>query len=360
MNEARTLERRIRIALAFFIAGLVVSGVTAFPLETEIRWLTALLGADASARPADYTGVMSWLLTVRDGLVATNRAYPFLAYGTDWLAFAHLVIAAAFWGPFRDPVRNVWVIEWGMIACAAVIPLALIAGPVRDIPAYWRVVDSSFGVVGIGLFYAAYFQAVRHGGAALAAVLLYTAPVWVAVLAWLLRWERMTAGKGAALALTLAGVAGLASAAGGEVRVGVAALFWGLLAGWAYATYYLFGKRFFDRYPAPTLFLYALPVGALGLLPLVDFHPAKSAAAWGTIAFVALVPTYGAYLLYSAGLRRVEATRAATVATVEPVVSAAAAYLVWGERMAPAGYAFAALVLAGVVLMVRAGDARAE
>lgn len=39
--------------------------------------------------------------------------------------------------------------EWGMIACAAVIPLALIAGPVRDIPAYWRVVDASFGVVGI-------------------------------------------------------------------------------------------------------------------------------------------------------------------------------------------------------------------
>jgi hypothetical protein len=149
MNEARTLERRIRIALAFFIAGLVVSGVTAFPLETEIRWLTALLGADASARPADYTGVMSWLVTVRDALIATNRAYPFLAYGTDWLAFAHLVIAVAFWGPFRDPVRNVWVIEWGMIACVAVIPLALIAGPVRDIPAYWRAVDASFGVVGI-------------------------------------------------------------------------------------------------------------------------------------------------------------------------------------------------------------------
>jgi len=149
MNEARTLERRIRIALAFFIAGLVVSGVTAFPLETEIRWLTALLGADASARPADYTGVMSWLVTVRDALIATNRSYPFLAYGTDWLAFAHLVIAVAFWGPFRDPVRNVWVIEWGMIACVAVIPLALIAGPVRDIPAYWRAVDASFGVVGI-------------------------------------------------------------------------------------------------------------------------------------------------------------------------------------------------------------------
>ncbi|HYW07748.1 MAG TPA: hypothetical protein VE913_12370 [Longimicrobium sp.] len=149
MTESETLERRIRIALLLFIAGLVASGVTAFPLETEIRWLTAQLGAGPDARPADYPGVMSWLLTVRDALIATNRAYPFLAYGTDWLAFAHLVIAAAFWGPFRDPVRNLWVIEWGMIACAAVIPLALIAGPLRDIPAYWRVVDASFGVVGI-------------------------------------------------------------------------------------------------------------------------------------------------------------------------------------------------------------------
>jgi hypothetical protein len=58
-------------------------------------------------------------------------------YGTDWLAFAHLVIAVAFWGPLRDPVRNIWVIEWGMIACVGIVPLALFAGPVRDIPLWW-------------------------------------------------------------------------------------------------------------------------------------------------------------------------------------------------------------------------------
>jgi hypothetical protein len=68
-----------------------------------------------------------------------------MAYGTDWLAFAHLVIAVAFWGPLRDPVRNIWVVHFGMIACLAVGPLALIAGPIRGIPWGWQLVDMSFG-----------------------------------------------------------------------------------------------------------------------------------------------------------------------------------------------------------------------
>jgi hypothetical protein len=143
------LERRIRALLIFFIVGLVLSGVTAFPIESELRWLTGVLGVGPDARPEAYGGLMHWLLTVRDGVAATNRAYPFLAYGTDWLAFAHLVIAALFVGPLRDPVRNVWVVQWGMVTCVAVVPLALIAGPVRGIPFYWQLVDASFGVIGI-------------------------------------------------------------------------------------------------------------------------------------------------------------------------------------------------------------------
>ena len=76
-----------------------------------------------------------------------DRCYN--AYGTDWLAFAHLVIAVAFVGPLRDPVKNVWVVEWGMIACLSVIPLALICGPIRGIPFCWQIIDCSFGVVGV-------------------------------------------------------------------------------------------------------------------------------------------------------------------------------------------------------------------
>jgi len=55
----------------------------------------------------------------------------------------------AFIGPLRDPVRNIWVVQWGMLCCLAVIPLALIAGPIRGIPFWWQLVDISFGVFGI-------------------------------------------------------------------------------------------------------------------------------------------------------------------------------------------------------------------
>ncbi|HVR37323.1 MAG TPA: hypothetical protein VMS21_15920, partial [Methylomirabilota bacterium] len=51
--------------------------------------------------------------------------------------------------PWRDPVRNVWVIEFGMIACVLVVPFALIMGGVRDIPFGWRLIDCCFGVFGI-------------------------------------------------------------------------------------------------------------------------------------------------------------------------------------------------------------------
>lgn len=90
-----------------------------------------------------------WLAAAGEGgLETTAGAYPFLAYGTDWLAFAHLVIAAAFIGPLIDPVRNKWVFQFGLIGCAGVVPLALIAGAARGIPVYWRMIDCSFGVFG--------------------------------------------------------------------------------------------------------------------------------------------------------------------------------------------------------------------
>jgi hypothetical protein len=59
------------------------------------------------------------------------------------------VIAVAFYGPYRDPVRNIWVVEVGMIACAGIVPLALICGPVRGIPFWWSLIDMSFGVFGV-------------------------------------------------------------------------------------------------------------------------------------------------------------------------------------------------------------------
>jgi hypothetical protein len=141
------LLRRIRRWLAVFIIGLVLSGVTAFPLQWELDVLHGLVQTTGIGHT--LPDLARWIALVREGLHESYAKYPFLAYGTDWLAFAHLVIALAFIGPWRDPVRNVFVIEWAMWCCVAVLPLALIAGPLRGIPFYWRLIDCSFGVFGL-------------------------------------------------------------------------------------------------------------------------------------------------------------------------------------------------------------------
>jgi hypothetical protein len=90
----------------------------------------------------------TWINNIYHAIKTTNSQFPWLSYGTDWLAFAHLMIAVLFIGPLRDPVRNIWAVHFGMIACAAIFPLAFIAGPVREIPFFWRLIDCSFGVIG--------------------------------------------------------------------------------------------------------------------------------------------------------------------------------------------------------------------
>ena len=139
---------RIRFWLAALIAGLVLSGVTAFPLEGELRLLVSVLHAGPVRPIANVAHLLPWVERVSQALAATNSTHPFLSYGTDWLAFAHLIIAIAFIGPFLDPVRNKWLITFGLIACAGVVPLALIAGHVRGIPLGWRFVDCCFGICG--------------------------------------------------------------------------------------------------------------------------------------------------------------------------------------------------------------------
>ena len=142
MQHAEILERRIKIWIVIFIVALALSGITAFALETELAWLNHLFNGHEN-------GLSEWINKVYLALQKTNNDYPFLEYGYDWLAFAHLVIAVAFIGPLKDPVRNKWVIQFGMIACGMVLPLAFIAGHVRGIPFYWQLIDCSFGIIGL-------------------------------------------------------------------------------------------------------------------------------------------------------------------------------------------------------------------
>jgi hypothetical protein len=143
-----TLLLRYRLVLGFFVVGLILSGVTAFPLLTELRLLASWLGI---ANPADYaqlTGLPHWIARVLFALEYNHTHFPFLAYGTDWLAFGHLCIAVFFIRPLFKPLESDWVLKCGLVCCFAVIPTALIAGQVRGIPVYWRLIDCSFGVFG--------------------------------------------------------------------------------------------------------------------------------------------------------------------------------------------------------------------
>jgi len=139
---------RYRLALGFFIVGLLLSGLTAFPLLTELRLLASWLGIANAANYPNLTGLHHWIAYVLFGLEQTNTRFPFLAYGTDWLAFGHLAIAVFFIRPFFKPLESDWVLRCGLLLCAGVIPLALIAGQIRGIPLYWRLIDCSFGIFG--------------------------------------------------------------------------------------------------------------------------------------------------------------------------------------------------------------------
>jgi hypothetical protein len=135
------IEKEIRGLIIFFMFSLFLSGLTAMPLETELESLTRFFPVN--------TPIGSWLDKVYMALHQTNKDYPFLAYGYDWLAFAHFILAALFIGPLKDPVKNKWVIEFGMLACLLIIPFALVAGQYRGIPIWWRLIDCSFGIIGL-------------------------------------------------------------------------------------------------------------------------------------------------------------------------------------------------------------------
>ena len=142
------MEKRIKWALWLFVVGLVLSGLSVFPLVAEVDWLNHWMGGN-TAFGTQFPELGQWVTQVNRALVYTNQEYPFIFYGTDWLGFAHLMIAVVFIGPLRDPVRNVWVIEFGMIACVLVVPFAFLCAPWREIPIFWTLADCSFGIIGI-------------------------------------------------------------------------------------------------------------------------------------------------------------------------------------------------------------------
>lgn len=258
---------------------------------------------------------------------------------------------------------------WGLLGVLSAGLLRLGVGPVEI--AFWRALfggsaflahglaarrfvrlsaRTSFGTVGfaafgVSLFYVSIVRAIDLGGISLAFVLLYTAPAWVTLLARPVLGERPTMLQWALVVASTLGVGLVSSARGTGVDPSFAAVAWGLVAGLTYASYYLWGRRLLAHQSPVQLYGLALPLGAVGIAPFVDWSP-KPAEAWALLAAIALVSTYLAYLLYGLGLMRASSSRAVVVATVEPIIAGLLAWWVFGERLGAIGLLGAGLVIA--------------
>lgn len=131
--------KQIKLLSCLFILCLVLSGITAFPLKSEIIFLQSHIHWFNDS-------LSGWINQVAD---AINQTPDIILYGTDWLAFAHLVIAVFFIGVFKNPIKNKFIVEAAIFACNAVFPLALIMGPIRGIPFFHQLIDCSFGLIGL-------------------------------------------------------------------------------------------------------------------------------------------------------------------------------------------------------------------
>jgi hypothetical protein len=135
--------RRAKWMLGIVALGLLLSGVTVWPAAAELKALEHVVWGEG--QPSGEVG--AFVDKAIGGLEQTRENYPFLLYAHDWLAFAHIMLAILFLGALRDPVRNKWIVQCGLIMCLLILVLAGAGIPLRGLPWQWFFVDAAFGVV---------------------------------------------------------------------------------------------------------------------------------------------------------------------------------------------------------------------
>lgn len=211
-----------------------------------------------------------------------------------------------------------------------------------------------FGVIGVGLYNLSSQTATEDAGAAMAVILLYTAPGWVAILSRFVLGHSLNSRTLIALGISTAGVMLLSLSGGGLAQnasaLGIAA---GLVSGLCYALHFIYNARWHDHYSTSTLYFYAMLGGTLCLAPMAA--PKLSVAQPSLILVVMLVfgaTTYLAYLAYGFGLKLVKPVPASVIVNLEPIIGSLLAFILLGERFPLYGLFGGGLVLAGVLVLV--------
>ena len=214
------------------------------------------------------------------------------------------------------------------------------------------------GLLSLLLFTVCYFTTISLASLSVAAILLYTSPIWVMLMSAVCFREKITRRKLLCAAMAFGGcvlVSGIGSAASLSPMVIVT----GLLSAVGYGLYSIFGTFALRKYQPLTVTTYAFLFGAAGALLLCNpaqiarvicesGQPGRLVLLITVTAFVtAVLP----YLLYTVGLSRMRASAAAIMASIEPVVATAAGALVFGEALTIPAFAGIALVLAAIVVL---------
>ena len=220
------------------------------------------------------------------------------------------------------------------------------------------------GFLSLLLFTVCYFTTINMASLSVAAILLYTSPIWVMLMSAVCFREKITGRKLLCAAMAFGGCV-LVSGIGSAASLSPTVLVTGLLSAVGYGLYSIFGTFALRKYPPLTVTTYAFLFGAAGALVLCN--PMEIAGAISAsqnpaglvllLIVTAFVTAVLPYLLYTVGLSHMRASAAAIMASIEPVVATAAGALVFGEALTMPAFAGIALVLAAIVVLnCRAGS----
>jgi len=281
--------------------------------------------------------------------------------------FLLVLIAAALWGAagiFVKAVGNFGIKEMQIVFFRAIFS-SLVLGIIillknkslfkvklKDL---W--LFASAGVFSIVLFNFSYYKTMSLTSLSVAAVLLYTAPIFVCVISVLLFREKITFNKIFALIIAFFGCCFVSGAFSQNHRLTPTALCFGLLTGFGYSLYTIFSQILINKgYGSLTITFYTFLFAAIGSLPLVNIFKTVSSVVAEPMSLVilflmAVTNTVIPYLLYTAGLMGVSTSVAPIIATIEPVVATLVSVLVYHEAFEIWHFLGIALVLMSVLVL---------
>ena len=247
-------------------------------------------------------------------------------------------------------VRSVFTVIF-MAIFLAIYDRKLLKIRFRDI---WCFIGT--GIISMVFFNYCYFRLIEISSLSVAAVMLYTAPVFVMLMSAVLFHEKITPVKVVALIATFVGCCCVTGVVGSEVHLSLPAILLGLGAGLGYALYSIFGRFALERgYHSFTINLYTFLFAALACAPLVDigkiFSVCTSSVSMGVFSVLCgLITTVIPYITYNFGLAGVETGKAAIIASIEPVVATLIGVFVFHENLTTGNVIGIALVLAAIVM----------